>query len=133
MLTYGDGVANINISALLKFHRAHGCIGTISAVRPPARFGGIVLDGHRIKKFTEKSQVGEGWINGGFMVFEPAIFKYLKDDRSILETDALERLAADRQLVAYRHIRFWQCMDNLRDMRFLGRLWQENKAPWKVW
>ena len=133
MLTYGDGVANIDIRALLKFHRAHGCIGTVSAVRPPARFGGIVLDGHRIAKFTEKPQIGEGWINGGFMVFEPGVFKYLKDDRSILEADVLERLAKDRQLVAYRHDRFWQCMDTLRDKRLLDSLWQAGKAPWKVW
>ena len=133
MVTYGDGVADIDVRALLKLHRAHGCIGTVSAVRPPARFGGIVLDGHRIAKFTEKPQIGEGWINGGFMVFEPGMFKYLKDDRSILETDALERLASDRQLTAYRHAKFWQCMDTLRDKRLLNSLWQEGKAPWKVW
>jgi len=133
MVTYGDGVANIDIRALLKFHRAQACIGTVSAVRPPSRFGGIVLDGNKIAEFTEKPQIGEGWINGGFMVFEPAVFKYLKDDRSILEIDALERLAKDRQLAAYRHNRFWQCMDTLRDKRLLDRLWQEAKAPWKVW
>lgn len=133
MVTYGDGVADVDLAALLSFHRNHGCIGTITAVRPPARFGGIVLDDDRVTAFTEKSRIGEGWINGGFMVFEPGVFKYLKDDRSILETDALERLAKDRQLAAYRHNRFWQCMDNLRDKRFLNRLWQENKAPWKVW
>ena len=133
MLTYGDGVANIDVRKLLKFHRAHGHIGTVSAVRPPARFGGIVLDGNRIAEFTEKPQIGEGWINGGFMVFEPGVFKYLKDDRSILETDGMERLAKDHQLMAYRHNRFWQCMDTLRDKRLLDRLWQADKAPWKIW
>ena len=111
MLTYGDGVANIDVRALLKFHREHGCIGTISAVRPPSRFGGIVLNGNRIAEFTEKPQIGEGWINGGFMVFEPAIFDYIKDGQTMIETDALVRLAKDRQLMAYRHNRFWQCMD----------------------
>lgn len=133
MVTYGDGVANIDIRALLKFHRAQGCIGTVSAVRPPARFGGIVLDGDRVSEFTEKPQIGEGWINGGFMVFEPGVFKYLKDDRSILETDALERLATDGQLAAYRHDRFWQCMDTLRDKRQLEQLWQSGHSPWKNW
>lgn len=133
MVTYGDGVADIDIRALLKFHRAHGCIGTVSAVRPPSRFGGIVLDGNRVAEFTEKPQIGEGWINGGFMVFEPAMFQYLKDDHSILETDVLERLAKDRQLVAYRHNRFWQCMDTLRDKRQLEQLWQSGKSPWKSW
>lgn len=133
MVTYGDGVADIDIRALLKFHRAHGCIGTVTAVRPPSRFGGLVLDGDRVTEFTEKSQIGEGWINGGFMVFEPAVFQYLKDDRSVLETDGLERLAADRQLAAYRHDRFWQCMDTLRDKRQLEQLWQSGHSPWKVW
>jgi glucose-1-phosphate cytidylyltransferase len=133
MVTYGDGVANIDIRALLKFHSTQGCIGTVSAVRPPARFGGIVLDGNKIAKFTEKPQIGEGWINGGFMVFDPGVFKYLKDDRSILEKDALERLAADRQLAAYRHEKFWQCMDTLRDKRQLEQLWQSGESPWKNW
>jgi len=133
MVTYGDGVANIDIRALLTFHRAHGCIGTVTAVRPPSRFGGLVLDGDRVTEFTEKPQIGEGWINGGFMVFEPAVFQYLKDDRSVLETDGLGRLAADRQLVAYRHDRFWQCMDTLRDKRQLEQLWQSGHPPWKVW
>jgi len=133
MVTYGDGVANINIRALLKFHQAQGCIGTVSAVRPPSRFGGLVLDGNKIAEFTEKPQIGAGWINGGFMVFEPGVFKYLQDDRSVLEIDALERLAQDRQLAAYRHDRFWQCMDTLRDKRLLEGLWEQERAPWKVW
>jgi len=133
MVTYGDGLADVDLTALLSFHRNHGCIGTVTAVRPPSRFGGIVLDGNRIAEFTEKPQIGEGWINGGFMVFKPGVFKYLKNDHNILEIDVLERLAKDRQLMAYRHDKFWQCMDNLRDKRLLEHLWQEDKAPWKVW
>lgn len=132
MVTYGDGVADIDIGALLKFHQAHGRIGTVTAVRPPARFGGIVMDGDRVVEFTEKPQIGEGWINGGFMVFEPAVFRYLAGDHSVLETDGLERLAAERQLMAFRHERFWQCMDTLRDKRHLEQLWLSGQAPWKV-
>ena len=133
MLTYGDGVCDVNLQSLLKFHREQGCIATVTAVRPPARFGGIVFDGNRVVEFTEKPQIGEGWINGGFFVFEPEIFKYLEGDESILEVDALERLASDRQLAAYRHENFWQCMDTLRDKRLLENLWHERRAPWKVW
>jgi glucose-1-phosphate cytidylyltransferase len=133
MLTYGDGVADVNLTALLKFHRAHKKISTITAVRPPSRFGGLVFKGNLISEFSEKPQVGEGWINGGFMVFQAGIFKYLKDDRSILEIDGLEKLAAGGQLVAYKHAGFWQCMDTLRDKRFLEKIWNEKKAPWKTW
>ncbi len=133
MVTYGDGVSDIDLQDLLKFHRSHGRIATVTAVRPPARFGGLVFNGDSVVKFTEKPQIGEGWINGGFFVFEPAAFKYLEGDRSSLEADALERLAADNQLVAYRHARFWQCMDTIRDKNLLERLWQEGKATWKVW
>jgi len=133
MVTYGDGVSDIDLRDLLNFHRSHGRIGTVTAVRPPSRFGGLVFDGDMIAAFTEKPQIGEGWINGGFLVLEPAIFNYLKGDNSSLEGYALERLAADGQLAAYRHSGFWQCMDTLRDKRLLERLWQEGKAPWKVW
>ena len=133
MLTYGDGVSNVDLQVLLKFHRAHGRLATVTAVRPPARFGGLVFDGDLVAEFTEKPQVGEGWINGGFMIFEPGVFDYLEGDHSNLEADALERLAADRQLAAYRHDDFWQCMDTLRDKRLLESLWQEGRAPWKVW
>lgn len=133
MVTYGDGVADINLHELLKFHRAHGRVATVSAVRPPARFGGLVFDGDMVVKFTEKPQIGEGWINGGFLVLEPEIFNYLEGDGSSLEAEALERLAADKQLAAYRHEGFWQCMDTLRDKRLLESLWQEGRAPWKVW
>jgi glucose-1-phosphate cytidylyltransferase len=133
MLTYGDGVCDINLADLLAFHRSHGLIATVTAVRPPSRFGGLIFDGHIVADFTEKPQIGEGWINGGFFVFEPQIFEYLQDDDTSLESDALEKLAADRQLAAYRHEGFWQCMDTLRDKRLLEALWHEQRAPWKVW
>lgn len=133
MATYGDGVSNVNLSDLLKFHRAHGRIATVTAVRPPARFGGLVFDGDMVAEFTEKPQIGEGWINGGFLVFEPAVFDYLDGDSSSLEADALERLAADQQLAAYRHESFWQCMDTMREVRLLEGLWRSGKPPWKVW
>lgn len=133
MMTYGDGVCDVNFHELLKFHREHGRIATVTAVRPPARFGGLVFDGDMVAEFTEKPQIGEGWINGGFLVFESEVFNYLEGDNSSLEVDALERLAADRQLAAYRHEGFWQCMDTLRDKRLLNGLWQEQRAPWKVW
>lgn len=133
MLTYGDGVCDLNLPELLAFHRANGRVGTITAVRPPARFGGLVFSGNQVSTFTEKPQIGEGWINGGFMVFQPAIFDYLRDDETSLEADALERLAAQGELAAYRHDRFWQCMDTMRDVRLLERLWQSGKAPWSTW
>jgi glucose-1-phosphate cytidylyltransferase len=133
MLTYGDGLSDIDLCALLRFHKAHGRIATITAVRPPARFGGIVFDGDMVATFAEKPQIGEGWINGGFMVFEPAIFRYLnKGDDTILEAHALERLAADGHLAAFRHEAFWQCMDTLRDKLHLESLWTSGEAPWKV-
>lgn len=133
MVTYGDGVSDIDLQDLLKFHRSHGRIATVTAVRPPARFGGLVFDGDLVARFTEKPQIGEGWINGGFLVFEPGVFKYLEGDNTSLEADALERLAADGQLAAYRHDRFWQCMDTLRDVRLLQSLWESGNPPWKVW
>jgi glucose-1-phosphate cytidylyltransferase len=134
MITYGDGVCDVNLRDLLQFHQAHARIATITAVRPPARFGGLIFDGDSIVvEFTEKPQIGEGWINGGFIVCQPEIFRYLKDDDSSLEADALEQLASERQLAAYQHDGFWQCMDTLRDKRLLENLWQSGIAPWKVW
>jgi glucose-1-phosphate cytidylyltransferase len=133
MLTYGDGVCDLDLRKLLEFHQSHGCIATVTAVRPPARFGGLIFDGDLVSEFTEKPQIGEGWINGGFLVCEPQIFDYLKDDDTSLEAEALEQLARERQLVAYRHDGFWQCMDTPRDKRMLESLWRENQAPWKVW
>jgi glucose-1-phosphate cytidylyltransferase len=134
MVTYGDGVSNIDLHALLDFHRTKGCIGTVSAVRPPSRFGSLAIDdANQVSEFKEKSPVNAGWINGGFFVFEPAFLNYLKDDKTIMESEALETLAADKQLAAYKHDNFWQCMDTLRDKRYLESLWQEKKAAWKVW
>lgn len=133
MLTYGDGVCDIDPRALLAFHRREGRTATVTAVRPPARFGGLDLDGDRVARFTEKPQVGEGWINGGFMVFEPAVFDLIEGDQTVLEKDVLERLADRGELSAFRHERFWQCMDTVRDRTLLERLWQEGRAPWKVW
>jgi glucose-1-phosphate cytidylyltransferase len=133
MLTYGDGVSDVDLTRLISFHRSHGRIATVTAVRPPARFGGLVFDGDIVVDFTEKPQIGEGWINGGFMVFEPGVFDYLEMDDDSLEATALEKLARDRQLAAYRHDDFWQCMDTLRDKRLLETLWHEKKAPWKIW
>ncbi len=133
MLTYGDGVARININKLLEFHKKHGKIATITAVRPPARFGGIIFDGDRVSEFTEKPQIGEGWINGGFMVFEPKIFDYIDGDSTSLEAKVLEKLAEEGELMAYRHEDFWQCMDTVRDKRILEELWNSGSAPWRIW
>jgi glucose-1-phosphate cytidylyltransferase len=133
MLTYGDGVSNVPLDLLLAFHRNHGRLATVTAVRPPARFGGIEFDGDLVRGFSEKSQIHEGWINGGFMLLEPGIFSYLEGDAAVLEVNLLERLAADKQLSAFRHEGFWQCMDTIRDKRFLEELWQSGRAPWKTW
>jgi glucose-1-phosphate cytidylyltransferase len=133
MVTYGDGLCDIDLGELFKFHRTHGRIATVTAVRPPSRFGGLIFEGEMITEFTEKPQIGEGWINGGFLVFEPALFDYLHNDQTVLESGALEQLAADRQLMALQHDQFWQCMDTLRDKNLLESLWQEHHAPWKVW
>jgi glucose-1-phosphate cytidylyltransferase len=132
-LTYGDGVSNINLHKLLDYHHSHGCLATISAVRPPARFGGLELEGDRVTTFTEKAQAFEGWINGGFLVFEPGVFDYLKSASDSLEYDALASIAADGRLRAFRHTDFWQCMDTLRDVRQLESMWQSAAPPWKVW
>lgn len=133
MVTYGDGVGDIDLRALLAFHQSQGKLATVTAVRPPARYGGLIFDGSLVSSFTEKPQAGEGWINGGFLVFEPGIFDYLPDDQTSLEALALEGLARDRQLAAYRHEGYWQCMDTLRDKKHLESLWDANQAPWKVW
>jgi glucose-1-phosphate cytidylyltransferase len=133
MLTYGDGVCDVDIQALVDCHRSHGKLATVTAVRPPARFGGLNFNGELVAEFTEKPQIGEGWINGGFFVLEPEIFDYIEDDATIWEREPLERLADDGQLVAFRHEGFWQCMDTLRDVRLLETLWQSGDVPWKVW
>ena len=133
MMTYGDGVGNIDITRLVAFHKAHGKLATLTAVRPPARFGGLTFDGDKILEFSEKPQIGEGWINGGFMVLEQAVLDFIEGDETIFERGPLERLARDGQLVAFRHEGFWQPMDTIREKHLLETLWQSGKAPWKVW
>ncbi len=133
MLTYGDGVSDVNIKDLVQFHKVSGKLATITAVRPPARYGGLFMENGMVKRFTEKPQAGEGWINGGFMVCEPAILSMIKGTSSSLESELLEDLAAQGQLSAYCHDGFWQCMDTLRDLKYLESLWTGGKAPWKVW
>jgi glucose-1-phosphate cytidylyltransferase len=132
MLTYGDGVGNIPLDELLAFHRSRGALVTLTAVRQPARFGALEFDGDRIRHFKEKSTLHEGWINGGFSIVEPAALKYIESD-VMWEHAPMESLAADGQLVAYRHQEFWQCMDTLRDLRYLESLWDAGRAPWKTW
>ncbi len=133
MLTYGDGVANVPLPQLLEFHRRHGKRATVTAVRPPARFGTMQFDGDRVVDFKEKPQTEAGWINGGFFVFEPAVFDYLDGDQTVLEERPLERLAQAGQLMAFKHTAFWQCMDTIRDRNRLEEMWQSGQAPWKVW
>ncbi len=133
MLTWGDGVSDVDLHALLKFHRAHGKLATMTAVRPPARFGHLEFEGDRVARFTEKPQTSEGWINGAFFVLEPGVFDYIEGDETQWEKEPMERLAADGQLMAYKHTSFWQCMDTLRDKRLLQKLWDDGNPPWKLW
>jgi glucose-1-phosphate cytidylyltransferase len=133
MLTWGDGVSNVDLDKLLAFHRAHGKLATLTAVRPPARFGKLNLDGDQVVKFEEKPQLGEGWINGAFFVLEPQVFDYIEGDMTQWEYEPLERLSEEGQLMAYRHDSFWQCMDTLRDKRLLESLWEAGDPPWKKW
>lgn len=132
MMTYGDGVGNIDLECLLAFHRAQGGLVTLTAVRPPARFGALEFDGDKIRHFKEKSTLSEGWINGGFFVIEPKALDYIEKD-VMWEHDPLERLAANGQLCAYKHEGFWQPMDTLRDLRYLQALWEGANPPWKTW
>ncbi|OAS20741.1 glucose-1-phosphate cytidylyltransferase [Paenibacillus oryzisoli] len=134
MLTYGDGVCNVDINRLLDFHYSHGKIGTVTGVRPPSRFGELLLDGEKVESFSEKPQTSEGRINGGFFIFNREIFNYVSEDEDcIFEREPLERLSEDNELMMYRHDGFWQCMDTLRDMQYLEKLWQEKNTPWNVW
>jgi glucose-1-phosphate cytidylyltransferase len=133
MLTYGDGVADIDIGRLLAHHRESGAIGTVTGVRPTARFGELVTDGARVVEFSEKRQIHEGLINGGFFVFQRAFLDYLSDDPDcVLERAPLERLTERRELAVYRHGGFWQCMDTYRDYQYLNDLWDRGEAPWKL-
>lgn len=133
MLTWSDGVADIDLRALLDFHHAHGKLATLTAVHPPPRFGHLELDQNQVIEFVEKPQAQTGWINGAFFVLEPGIFDYIEGDPTQWEREPLERLAQDGQLMAYKHSSFWQCMDTLRDQRLLTDLWASGRAPWKVW
>lgn len=133
MMTWGDGVSTVNIRELLAFHRSHGKLATLTAVRPPARYGHLEFSGDHITQFTEKPQTAEGWINGAFFVLEPEIYDYIEGDDTQFEKEPLERLAAEGQLMAYRHDGFWQCMDTLREKYILENLWTSGSAPWKVW
>jgi glucose-1-phosphate cytidylyltransferase len=133
MVTYGDGLGSVDMRALLAFHRAHGKLATVTAVRPPARFGSLALAGDQVREFAEKPQTGEGWINGGFFVFEPGIFDYLPDDATSLEQEPLEQVAGRGQLMAFRHDGFWQPMDTVRERQLLESLWASGGAPWKMW
>ncbi|MBI5680695.1 MAG: glucose-1-phosphate cytidylyltransferase [Methanobacterium sp.] len=134
MLTYGDGVADINIKELLKFHKSHGKIGTMTAVHPPSRFGELTIEGDQVTEFTEKPQTKEGLISGGFFVLNTEFFEYLTDDDScILEKEPLEKLAADGELMIYSNKKFWQCVDTYRELELLNNLWKNANPPWKVW
>jgi glucose-1-phosphate cytidylyltransferase len=135
LMTYGDGVGNIDVGRLVATHRAHGRLATVTAVRPPSRFGGMTLDpsSGKVTEFREKPQTGEGWINGGFFVLEPEVLDHISGDDTPWELEPLERLAAQGDLVAYRHEGFWLPMDSLRDKRTLEAMWESGTAPWKVW
>lgn len=131
MLSYGDGVSDVDINKLLDFHTSHGKLATVTAVRPPSRFGQLQIEGDQVTRFSEKPQTGEGWINGGFFVFSGKVFDYLEDrDSLVLEKEPLEKLADDGELMTYKHEGFWQCMDTLRDKKFLTSLWEGGDAPW---
>lgn len=133
MVTYGDGVGNVDITALLRFHESHGRTATVTAVRPPARFGGLEIEEDRVARFSEKPQTDAGWINGGFFIFERRIFDYIAGPQTILEREPLEHLARDGELMAFRHEGFWQPMDTIRDRELLESLWATGNAPWKIW
>lgn len=133
LLTWGDGVSDVDINDLIAFHRSHGKLATLTAVRPPARFGHLELEGDKIVEFSEKVQTKEGWINGAFFVLEPDVFNYIEGDETQFEKEPLETLAKKGQLMAYRHDSFWQCMDTVRDKKRLEKLWESGQAPWKTW
>lgn len=133
-MTWGDGVSDLDLRKLLDFHRSHGRLATVTAVRPPARFGKLSLEGDRVDRFEEKPQLSEGWINGAFFVLEPGVVDYIDGDDTQFELEPLEGLARDGELMAYRHDSFWQCMDTIRDKKLLEKLWSSaNGCPWKIW
>ena len=130
LLTYGDGLSNININELIKFHESHKKIVTISAVRPPARFGSLSLNGSEVLKFKEKTQLGESWINGGFFVISPKFFNFLKGDKTVLESAPLEKVTDLKEIMAFKHEGFWQCMDHKLDKDLIDQMVKQKKAPW---
>ena len=132
LLTYGDGLADLDIARLVEFHKNHGKMVTVTAVHPVARFGELKIDGDCVKSFKEKPQVTRGWINGGFFVCQPQFFDLIKDDQTVLEAEPLEQTASMGELMAYKHESFWQCMDTIRDKDLLEELWQSGKASWQV-
>jgi glucose-1-phosphate cytidylyltransferase len=132
-LTYGDGLANLDIPALLEFHRSHGKIATVTTVRTPARFGRIGFVGDQVSEFYEKPEIGEGWINGGYFVLNRKAFDYIEGDETIWERGPVERLAKDGQLMGYRHDGFWSCMDTLKEKHILEAFWESGQPPWAVW
>ena len=132
LMTYGDGVANVDIEKLLDFHKNHGKLATLTAVRPTAKFGELSFDEQKVTSFKEKPQIQEGRINGGFFVFEPDFFEYIKDDSMMLEREPINKAVKDGQLMAYFHDDFWQCMDTKRDKDLLERLWISGSAPWSL-
>ena len=133
LLTWGDGLSDVNLRELVEFHRAHKKLATVTAVRPPARYGHIEFDGDRVAEFSEKPQAAEGWINGAFFVLEPGVLDYIEGDDVMFEHAPLQNLARDGQLMAFRHQGFWQCMDTLREKHLLQELWESGEAPWKTW
>lgn len=133
MLTYGDGVSDVDIKMLLDFHRAQGKSATMTVIRPEGRFGVVDIEGNEVVSFREKSELDVGWVNGGFMVLEPEIFDYIEGDQTVFEKEPLEKLSRDHKLAAYLHTGFWQCMDTQRDKTKLEELWEKGAAPWKIW
>jgi glucose-1-phosphate cytidylyltransferase len=133
MVTYGDGVANVDLNALLACHEQHGRLATVTAVRPSSRYGELAIRDDKVVLFREKPQVTEGWINGGFFVFKPEVLDLIEDDADVLETGLLSRLSERGELAVYQHNGFWQCMDTYRETLFLNDLWERDAAPWKVW
>ncbi len=133
LFTYGDGVADLDVQALLRFHFSHGRLATVTTVRSPARFGRLAFEGNRVTEFYEKPEASEGWINGGYFVLNRKVLDYIDDDASLWERTPVERLAQDGQLMGYRHYGFWSCMDTLKEKNLLEEMWASGKAPWKIW
>ena len=133
ILTYGDGVSDVDINKLISFHKRHGKLATLTAVHPIGRFGILDLKGNKVASFGEKTESQTDWINGGFMVLEPKVIDYIEGDSTTFEKEPLERLSSEGQLMAYKHPGFWQCMDTMRDKQILDEMWESGEAPWKIW